>query len=667
VQSLLDQDLRNTPLYQEAESIHRALRRPTSGLISDAAEVTTDGRRVVFAGSIVDRLNGTPASRICATDLSSGDTRVITFGPHTDRAPKFSPDGDLIAFLSDREGMGNFQLYLLDLKSGGARAAPRVEGWVEYLHWSPDGRRIVLGVAGHGAETSGTQGAVRSQQAFSAAESWMPRIERGSEAFHWRRNYVYEVGTNTLRRVGTEADNVWEASWCGNDALVVISSTGPGEGLWYSARLKRVQLDSGESQELYAPKDQLGWPAGSPDGRWVAVVEAVCSDRWVVAGDLKLIQIPSGKIRCVDTNGVDITYVEWCSAHRMIVGGHRGFETVVGRYEPTADSFVETWKSVELSTAGRYFTAAALGDQGDCVVVGESFTRAPEIAVIRGEEYRAVRSFDLGYDALIRGTAQIEQISWSAPDGLALQGWLLRPVESGPCPLVMHIHGGPIWQIRPMWLGRYFVHVLMLLNRGCAVFFPNPRGSSGRGREFARRVLGDVGGSDTQDYLSGLDALVERGIADPARLGVTGGSYGGFMTSWLITQDDRFAAAVAVAPVTNQVTAQLLSSIPHFVELSLADRYTNSAGKYFQRSPIMHASRVRTPTLHICGALDRCTPPVEAEQFHSALLQNGAESVLVTYPEEGHGISRWPACIDYAARLVCWFELHMAANREVRS
>jgi len=202
---------------------------------------------------------------------------------------------------------------------------------------------------------------------------------------------------------------------------------------------------------------------------------------------------------------------------------------------------------------------------------------------------------------------------------------------------------------------------LMLLKHGYAVFCPNPRGSTGRGQDFIRHVVGDMGGADAHDCLSGLDYLVRQGLADPKRLGITGVSYGGFMTAWLITQDSRFAAAVPVAPITNQVTEHLISNIPHFVSLFLADSFSNLAGKYFQRSPIVHARKVKTPTLNICGALDRCTPPEEAVQFHNALLETGARSALVTYPEEGHGIRKFPAVIDFTARVVSWFEEHMPA------
>jgi dipeptidyl aminopeptidase/acylaminoacyl peptidase len=246
---------------------------------------------------------------------------------------------------------------------------------------------------------------------------------------------------------------------------------------------------------------------------------------------------------------------------------------------------------------------------------------------------------------------------------LPIHGWVLRPPGPGPHPMVTCVHGGPVLQWRPMWLARArTTPYLMLIAQGCAVFFPNPRGSAGRGQSFARRVLGDLGGADTHDHLAGIDYLVDRGTADPRRLGVTGVSYGGYMTSWLITQDARFAAAVSVSPVTNCISAHLLCNIPQFRALFLADRYDNPGGRYFQRSPVMHAHKARTPILNICGLLDRCTPPEQAAEFHNAVCEHGVRSVLVSYPEEGHGVRRLPAAIDYAARVVSWFEQHMGAG-----
>ncbi|MGH8295341.1 MAG: S9 family peptidase [Steroidobacteraceae bacterium] len=661
----MQRDIRDTPLYRETESLYRIFRRPGSGLIADATEISAHGSRAVFTGSLIDAANEA-VSRICVTDLASGDTRVLTFGPITDRAPKLSPDGRQIAFLSDRRKAGDFQLYLLDGQTGECRATPPVDGWVEYLHWSPSGRRILLGVAGHGADLAGAQGAAASKTSGHDLPPWLPIVDTGEEAYRWRRAWVYDLEENRVSQFSPADSNVWEAAWCGNDAITAVVSPGPSEGLWYTARLSVIE-EGGASREVYAPQDQLGWPSGSPSGRHIAVVEALCSDRWIVAGDLRLIDRRSGEVRKCATKGIDVTHTEWRSDRHLLLAGHQGFETVVALYDVQAGELEEVWRSEEITTGGFYAAVAGFGEPGDCALVGEGFRRAPEIAVIRRGKYQPVKSFGPGPGAqeALSALGGVETVKWQAPDGLEIQGLLLKPAGRPPYPLILNVHGGPVWHYRPFWLGRRSIATLMLLKRGYAMFLPNPRGSTGRGQAFVRPVLGDMGGADTHDYLSGLDHLAAQGIADPARLGVTGGSYGGYMTAWLITQDPRFAAAVAVSPVTNQVTEHLISNIPHFVSLFLEDKYTNPGGKYFDRSPINFAHRAKTPTLSTCGVLDRCTPPEEAVQFHNALLENGVKSALLTYPQEGHGVRKWPATVDYSARTVGWFEEHIPAVGEV--
>jgi dipeptidyl aminopeptidase/acylaminoacyl peptidase len=582
----------------------------------------------------------------------------LSFGPNTDRLPIYSPDGRRVAFLSDRLNVGNFRLYLLDPVSGAVRPTPPVNGWVEYLHWSPDGKRILLGVAGHGADVSGAQGAIASKQTAGTRPSWMPTVETGDERYRWRRIWVYELASDSVRAVSHADTNVWEAVWCGKEAIAAVGSVGPSEGLWYTARLYIVEVGTGTCREIYAARDQLGWPAASPSGNYLAIVEGLCSDRCIVAGEVRLIETFTGTSQRVDTGGVDITYADWRSEERLLLAGHRGFESVVGLYDVIAGEFSQVWASSAITTGGTYMTVAGLDDTGACVLVGEGFARAPEIAVICQGEYRTVKSFDLGHTDSTKPIDLIDRLSWKAPDGLEIHGWLLRPKGHTPCPLVMYVHGGPVWHWKPTWLGRGGVAAL-LIQAGYAVFFPNPRGSTGRGQAFVHHVLGDMGGADTYDLLSGLDYLVERRIADPKRVGVVGVSYGGFMTSWLVAQDRRFAAAVSVAPMINYVTQHLLSNIPHFVSIFLQDQYYNPSGRYFERSPVMHAHKVQTPTLNVCGALDRSAPPEEATQFHNALLLQGVESVLVTYPQEGHGVRKLPAAIDYSARIVSWFQAHM--------
>ncbi|MEN3273361.1 MAG: hypothetical protein V7636_2122, partial [Actinomycetota bacterium] len=245
---------------------------------------------------------------------------------------------------------------------------------------------------------------------------------------------------------------------------------------------------------------------------------------------------------------------------------------------------------------------------------------------------------------------------WIAPDGRTIEGWLALPKGDGPFPLITEVHGGPVWCFRNIWLGRNRLLPLALA-RGYAVFWPNPRGSNGWGQEFVELVYGDMAGDDVQDILTGVDAVVDRFPIDATRLAVTGGSYGGYMTYVLITRDDRFRAAVALCPISDYYSTHWSCNIPEFCRRFLADEPENATGRYWTRSPIHDSAKCTTPTLHIVGALDRCAPTTQGEFFHRALVEHAnAPSVLVNYPEEGHGVQTYPAVLDFLTRVVSWFD-----------
>lgn len=312
---------------------------------------------------------------------------------------------------------------------------------------------------------------------------------------------------------------------------------------------------------------------------------------------------------------------------------------------------------------GRYPEASIVRKDDRFVIIGESWTRYPEVAMITGGNYQTVASLDHEGGVWLRSNlGPVEEVKWTAPDGLEIEGVLVLPkTGSKPYPLVLNVHGGPVWCWRNKWqiAGPIFP---LLVSRGYAVLSPNPRGSSGRGQEFAERVLGDMGGLDTYDYLSGIDALVDRGIADPKRLGVTGGSYGGYISAWLVTQTDRFAASVPVAPVTDWFAQHTTANIPTFDALFLDGKPYAPDGLFYQRSPVKFVGRCKTPVLQISGLEDLCTPATQALQFHRALIEHGAKSVVVMYPGEGHGVRKFPAYTDYCYRTLSWFEEHMPAK-----
>ena len=659
----MQRDIRQTPPYIEAQNLYQDIWLANSQRIVEAQQLNTspDGRSALFTGICSNRVGQPPVQRIFHIDLQSSYLSALTPTSCPEKRPLYSPCGKHIAFLSDRDGGDNFQLSLLNISNSLISQPPAVAGWVEELSWSPDSSSILLTVAGHGADRGSGQGAVPSQQYSEQRPEWMPEVSAGDEGYRWRHLWIYELASKKMRRVPTRDINVWEAVWCGNGCIAAITSCQPGEEAWYSATVQRIHPHSGVTETLYKPSAQIAYLCASPSGQTLALVSAISSDRGVVAGDLLTIDIKTQISRQINSNNVDVCSIQWLSEKRILTAGQRGFDSVILDHQ-TADQSNprpprELWQSSEITGSGHYMEICSLRP-GDCLFIAEGFKRAPEIGRISNGVYHRVKSFDQGYRGHSQVIDKIEKVTWQAADGLDIQGWLLRPKSAAPHATVMDMHGGPVWQWRPHWLGRR-LHILMLLEQGYAVFMPNPRGSAGRGQNYCRQVLGDLGGADSRDCLSGLDYLVDQGLADPRALGLIGHSYGGYLGAWLIGQDQRFAAAVLSAPMINYISQHLLSNISHYVELFLQDHYKNIHGKYLQRSPITYAHQVTTPTLSLCGTLDRCTPAAEATQFHNALLENGIKSVLVNYPLEGHGIKGNPAVLDYSARIVTWLAEHM--------
>lgn len=659
----MQEDFTGHPLFVRAKEHTEEWLRPGSGEVSSLSQISVcpDARHAIATAVVCDALEGTPSTRIARIDLVSGHLDVWTHGPRSDHSARWSPDGCTIAYLSDREQAHINRLRLFDTKTGRDRGTPDVAGFIEALQWSSDGTSILLGVAGYGSDLAGAQGAfsVCLDDGKAKRAAWTPLVEGSLEGTPWRSTWVYDVATDAVRQVTPDGLNIWQAVWCGESHVVAICSDRPEETWWYTADVRLIDIRDGTTRLLFKPEDQLWSLAVSPSASTVAVIEAVCSDRVIVAGDVRLIDIASGKVDLPHTLGADVVQLNWRDDNRLMFVAANGPDTVIGLLEN--GKALEIWRGQDRTPSGAIFPEIApLGAMPrDALFVCESFFEAPALLALQDGQERVIRRF--AYPALeeaIKGLGSARDYSWTAPDGLTIHGWLVTPATPGPHPVIMQVHGGPVWYSRPAYIGRSAL-MRMALEAGYALFQPNPRGSSSRGQAFARLVFGDMGGGDTYDYLSGLDALEHDGLIDLRRIGITGGSYGGFISSWLITQDQRFAASVPVAPVTNWVSEHLTCHVPGFCETFLNDDMSNPTGKYFSRSPIHFAHRVKTPALNICGALDKITPPGQAAEFHHALQQAGVESMLLTYPQEGHGIRNMPASFDYIARMLAWFTRHM--------
>jgi dipeptidyl aminopeptidase/acylaminoacyl peptidase len=437
------------------------------------------------------------------------------------------------------------------------------------------------------------------------------------------------------------------------------------ESGWYEAVLSLIELDTGKCETLLTSDVQLGLPAGAPDGQHIAVVEAICSDRGVIFGDLLLLS-DTGDRQRIDTGGVDASSLRWLDSRRLSFAGQRGLDNVVGIVDIATGERTELWCS-RAALGGVVLPDALVLPEGAVVASRQSYRQPPNIAIHEhGVTTEIASTAHSGTADILRDIGTCERVSWTAADGWQLDGLLARPATSGPYPLVVVVHGGPVGPCRERWLlTRLFVP--LLVSRGYAVLSPNPRGSTGKGQRFASAVAGDMGGADARDILAGIDSLAAAGLADPARVGVTGESYGGFMTSWLITQDQRFKAAVPMHTVTHWRSQHYTSVIQAFDEIFLDGQPLTPGGIYDQRSPLMHVDRVTTPTLHIAGALDPYTHPAESLQFHRALTQRGVESVFVIYPTEAHGIRTYQAALDLCTRMTDWFEARMAPESTTTS
>jgi dipeptidyl aminopeptidase/acylaminoacyl peptidase len=656
----MERDLRATPHYEEVEAFFRTLLEPGLGRPSSFGdpEPAPDGRSVAATGYVLDALDGRPHGRIVLAETGAGGARTITQGPNEDVGPRWSPDGARLTFASDRKQAGRFQLYELATdRLGEARLVAELPGVVEHHRWSPDGSRILMVVAGERAEQADALGSGTLGSAAADEPAWLPDIETEEEAGEWRSLWVLDVATGEARSASPEGLNIWEASWLENDRIVAVVSDGPGEGAWYRARLSVIDPGVRSERVLLRSDVQLGYAEGAPDGATVAVLEAVCSDRYVVAGDLLLVDAESGDVRRVDAVG-DVSSARWRDAG-VFAMSLDGLDAVALDVDPAAGTAVEIWRTSDAS--GSYHPSGSpIGNGRDFVTALSSARRSPQIVLVRDHQVRPIAETEHDGREAARGhVGAREAIRWTAPDGLEIEGLLTTPKGDPPFPLLLSVHGGPVGAIADDWPS---TATSLVLARGYAILQPNPRGSTGRGRSFAAAVVGDMGGADALDDLAGVDALVAKGIADPDRIGVIGGSYGGFMAAWLPTIDERFKAAVALSPVTDWYSEHFHSSLIDWVADFVKGSPDIPGGQYHERSPALAGERLRTPTLLTAGAKDRATPAGQAIEHFRALRARGVPAAVVVYPQEGHGVQNLPAGIDLAARITEWFERFMPAR-----
>lgn len=653
-------DVRETAEYREVLAAFETLMQPGCGHVYSASEIraSRDGLTIYFTGLCVEgEIADGPSPAVYRLDRNSGVLTRIAAGA---RKPVLSPDDANLAFVAPHPGGAGDQLTIRSLTDETV-VEVAIEGVIEQVGWSPDARRLLLVVAGLGADVSGHEGG-HATAAPKAGPDWLPDVQTGREDNLWRRLWLCDAATGAAKPVTQPPHNVWEASWCGDGAIAIVRSGDHSESSWWTSTLALMDLGTGAIEELYVPTYHIGAPAGSPDGRRIAFIEAFCSDRGVICGALMDFNLTTRQAQALDTKDVDVSDLVWRDAAILHYAGHRDFETVIGDYDIAAATAHELWASVEMTT-GEWYPASHPLPGGRALIAAEGYAIAPHLRLVGAGQDTLVHSFAAaGAETFMQTLGAVEMVRWMASDGLEIHGWLVRPPQAmPPYPLMLDIHGGPVWACRNRWLGR-LRSALFLIRRGYAVLFPNPRGSAMRGQAFAKHVKGDMGGADAMDLLAALDHFTREGLADPDRIATTGVSYGGFMSSWLVTQDQRFAATIPISPVTDWYSQHRTSQIPLFDELFLDASAYADGNRFFSRSPVMFADRAKAPALVMVGAHDKNTPPSQALEFHRSLVEQGVETALVTYPKASHGLRDFPTYFDTIARILQWVERHVPAR-----
>lgn len=632
----------------------QTLLRPAEAVISP------DGRQIacsVLTAACTDPPHGQQAGLWLVAP--GRQPRQLTRGPWLDSVPRWSPDGQRLAFASDRDHPGLLSAYLLAGDIAEAKPVGTIRGSCEEIAWAADGQRLLVLAADPGSDRAGALTATRIEDRDAAPPD--PAITRPRQA--WRRLFMVDVANDSTTEVGPPGENIWEFDWDGDSTVVAVVSGEPSESSWYDASLVSIDLRERAVTARYQPRLQLSGPRLSPDGSRVAFVEGVASDRatWP-GGQPKVAELTRGALEPRDIGtGFEVSWMCWQDVGTLLFHAWAGLRSSCGRL--TLDGEAQTLCANPETVGGRGTAPISVdATRSRLAAVRESTNEPPEVALFDLAEPERGWQPQTAFNAALRELAlpHWEERHWTSADGTGVDGLVALPPgrDAIGLPLVVIVHGGPVSAWTHQWTN--FGHPLLWTAAGYAVLMPNPRGSRGWGPQFAEAILADMGGGELADILAGVDALVSEGLADTGRAGIFGASHGGFMSAWAITQTDRFAAAIPMACVSDWLSFHHTTNIGRFDELFVgADPY-DASGAYFIRSPIMHVRNVRTPTLIVHGALDLCTPIGQAEELYRGIADAGhAEVELVVYPREGHGITERAHQLDFWERARAFFDKHL--------
>jgi dipeptidyl aminopeptidase/acylaminoacyl peptidase len=555
-------------------------------------------------------------------------------------------DSQRFAFIS--EARGSAEVYVASAGSE-PRQLTHVTGDVSDLRWSPDGKQIAfLNVKGGGA--GGPLAAVAAQTGVIGS------------GFENQRLLVVNVADGAARTV-TGADlNIYEYGWSPDGAkFAAIAAPGPADNNWWIAKLYAVDAATGRMSEIYKPRAgrQIAVPRWSPDGTRIAFIEGLMSDEGFLGGEIYMVLAEGGIAQDLTPGSkISASGLRWQGDTEMVYTASVDGEGAIARLNLTMGRSEMIWKgTTPLHEDGNYPDFALAADGKTSAAVLADWQQAPEVWTGAIGEWKKVTSVNA--DAKPHW-GKSESLVWSS-DGFRVQGWLLYPENFDPgkkYPMVVSIHGGPAGMRSPVWPSVHF-DMSAMAGLGYFVFFPNARGSYGEGEAFTAANVQDFGYGDLRDILSGVDAVLKKAPVDASRIGVTGWSYGGYMTMWTVTQTNRFKAAVAGAGIADWLSYYGENSIDEWMIPYFGATVYDDPKVYEKSSPIAFIKQVKTPTLVVVGERDGECPAPQSFEFWHALKTEGVPTELVVYAGEGHSFRQAKNRVDVLRRALGWFDKYL--------
>lgn len=619
--------------------------------------VSPDGNWVAWVQPALNE-SGSTEIFLLAWKNPSAKARRVTAGDgkrsYDESKVTWSPDSTQIAFLSNA-GSSQQQLFVASASGGKPRRLTTLKGYVTDPEWSPDAKRIAFLYA----ENGGGGGPLEAVPAQTGA------IE--SEIHNQRLTIVNASGDGEAHQISPADLNIYEFNWSPDGSrFAAIAAPGPADNNWWIAQLYSCDATSGQMRVLYHPpaERQLAIPRWSPDGKQIAFIGGIMSDQGFNGGDIFLMDSAGGEPRdLTESRKTTPTWFGWRNDGELIVTEDVDGASAISLLRIANGETETLWKGTQQVHAGGNFPNFSLARDGrTSALIRTSWQQPPEIwAGPIGNWQQLTRA-----NASQRPDwGNAESIVWNN-EGFRIQGWLLYPANFDPAkryPMIVEIHGGPSNMRTNYWPTPHF-DMSAMAALGYFVFFPNPRGSYGEGEAFTRANVKDFGGGDLRDILSGLDSVLQKVPVDSNRIGVTGWSYGGYMTMWTVTQTNRFRAAVAGAGIADWLSYYGENSIDEWMIPFFGASVYDDPAVYAKSSPITFIKQVKTPTLVIVGERDGECPAPQSFEFWHALKTIGVPTQLVVYPGEGHAFRDPKDDLDRLRRTLGWFDHYLGTANQ---